>query len=89
MPADPAGHERQVGFREIALHETDPAAGPFDVVGRTDDVKEVTALEDGPRLARHQLRAALHRLEIDASREGVLRQLAKCLSADLRVRHDD
>ena len=46
--ADPAGEDRQVGFRKVALDESDVRAGALDVVGRADEAHDVAALGAGP-----------------------------------------
>ena len=78
--ADPAGEKRQVGLRQVALDEPDVLRRALDIVRRADDAQDVAALRaTRPRLARHQLGAAMERLEVDAARPRVLRQRAERL----------
>ena len=87
--ADAAGEKRQVGLRQVAFDEPDVRAGALDVVGRADDAQDVAALHDRPRLARHQLGAALQRFEVDAARPRVLRQRSERRAVHVGAGHDD
>ena len=90
MPAQipPARNVRSVFDRSRSTNPTVPARA-LDVIGRADDPQDVAALDDRPRLARHQLGASLQRLEIDAARLRIRRQLSEGAAVDLAVRDHD
>ena len=86
--ANSAGEECQIGRRQVALDESDEFRRTRDIVGRADDMQDVSSLQHRPRLARQRFGAPADRFEIHAARIRILPQLTQRPAVHLATGHD-